>query len=330
MISTYPAEGDVAQATWIDLLDATASERDEVERVRQVRIPTRASLEEIEATSRAFSEKGALYLSTSLPTRDAGGVSTEHVHEGSGVTSVGFVLTKELLLTVRFAPMPSFDLIADKARKEAHENAAPWDILLCILEKTVDLTADRLEAIAAGLADVSHASFRADQLDARGVARRRRSPAVVSRALRRGLRRLGTTGDLLWEVRDSLVGMTRIAHRLAEPHSAPLMGEGQPRLEPIVVDLKSLADTREQLSSKVQFLLDATLGFINIEQNDIVQTLTVASVAGIPPVLVAGIYGMNFQHMPELSWRFGYPMALALLVVSGIVPVVWFKARGWM
>jgi magnesium transporter len=108
------------------------------------------------------------------------------------------------------------------------------------------------------------------------------------------------------------------------------MGTGQPRVEPIMLDLKSLSDSREQLSGKVQFLLDATLGFINIEQNDIVQTLTVASVAGIPPVLVAGIYGMNFQHMPELSWHLGYPLALALIVISGIVPVYWFKARGWM
>ncbi len=296
-------------------------------------MPSRASIEEIEATSRAYAEKGALYLSTSLPTRNHGSdpVDTEEMHDGSGVTYVGFALSDELLLTVRFAHMPAFDLIAQHARDEADDKAAPWDILLRIVEKIVDLTADRLETIAAGLSEISHETFRADRAGDSGSTRRqRRSPAVVSKKLRGALRRLGTIGDLLWEARDSLTGMMRIAHRLADEHSASLMGTGQPRVEPIMLDLKSLSDSREQLSGKVQFLLDATLGFINIEQNDIVQTLTVASVAGIPPVLVAGVYGMNFQHMPELSWRLGYPLALGMIVVTAIIPVLWFKARGWM
>ncbi len=252
--------------------------------------------------------------------------------DGSGVTYVGFVLSDKLLLTVRFADMPAFDHIATSCRKEADDRAAPWDILLRIVEKIVDLTADRLEAIGAGLSEISHETFKADRAGDSGGSSgsRRRSPAVVSKKLRGALRRLGTIGDLLWEVRDSLTGMQRIAHRLADEHATALMGTGQPRIEPIMLDVKSLGDSREQLSGKVQFLLDATLGFINIEQNDIVQTLTVASVAGIPPVLVAGIYGMNFQHMPELSWRLGYPMALGMIVVTGIIPVLWFKARGWM
>ena len=95
-------------------------------------------------------------------------------------------------------------------------------------------------------------------------------------------------------------------------------------------DIASLTEYESRISGNVQFVLDATLGFINIEQNDIVKTLTVASVVGIPPVLVAGIYGMNFRVMPELSWSLGYPMALVFIVVSAIIPLVWFKKRGWM
>ncbi len=95
-------------------------------------------------------------------------------------------------------------------------------------------------------------------------------------------------------------------------------------------DIASLTDYEGHLSGKVQFLLDATLGFINIEQNEIVKTLTIASVVGIPPVLIAGIYGMNFRVMPELTWRFGYPMALIVIVLSGLAPLWWFKRRGWM
>jgi magnesium transporter len=214
-------------------------------------VPSRASVEEIEATSRAYAEKGALYLSTSLPTRShgSGPVDTESMPDGSGVTYVGFVLSEELLLTVRFAHMPAFDHIATRCRDEADDKAAPWDILLRIVEKIVDLTADRLEAIGAGLSEISHETFRAERAGDSGSSRRqRRSPAIVSKKLRGALRRLGTIGDMLWEVRDSLTGMLRIAHRLADEHSASLMGTGQPRVEPVMLDLKSLGDSREQLS----------------------------------------------------------------------------------
>ena len=101
-------------------------------------------------------------------------------------------------------------------------------------------------------------------------------------------------------------------------------------MKAIRADVTSLTDYQGHLAGKVQFLLDATLGFINIEQNEIVKTLTIASVVGIPPVLVAGIYGMNFRVMPELHWTLGYPFGLALIVLSGLVPLWWFKRRGWM
>jgi magnesium transporter len=102
------------------------------------------------------------------------------------------------------------------------------------------------------------------------------------------------------------------------------------RMKSIRADVTSLTDYQSHLEGKVQFLLDATLGFISIEQNDIVKTLTIASVVGVPPVLIAGIYGMNFRVMPELHWTLGYPFAIALIVLSGLVPLWWFKRRGWM
>jgi magnesium transporter len=101
------------------------------------------------------------------------------------------------------------------------------------------------------------------------------------------------------------------------------------RLNAISKDVSSLTDYETHLSDKVQFLLDATLGYISIEQNDLFKVLTIASVVGIPPVLVAGIYGMNFHNMPELSWAWGYPYGLILIVISGLLPLLWFKWRGW-
>ena len=131
-------------------------------------------------------------------------------------------------------------------------------------------------------------------------------------------------------MRDELLGLGRVGAYLEESGIAGAPPVNATRLKGIRADIASLTDYEAHLSGKLQFLLDATLGFINIEQNEIVKTLTIASVVGIPPVLVAGIYGMNFRVMPELRWALGYPMALALIVVSGLVPLWWFKRRGWM
>ena len=101
------------------------------------------------------------------------------------------------------------------------------------------------------------------------------------------------------------------------------------RLSTAQQDIVSLVDFEAHLSGKTQFLLDAILGFINTEQNEIFRVLTIASVVGIPPTLVAGMYGMNFHDMPELGWRWGYPYGLALIALSTLLPILWFKRRGW-
>jgi magnesium transporter len=137
-------------------------------------------------------------------------------------------------------------------------------------------------------------------------------------------------GDWLSQIRDTLLGLGRIAAFVCETGDHVLHHEDVPRIKAVRADILSLNDYQLHLSGKVQFLLDATLGFINIEQNDIVKTLTIVSVVGVPPVLIAGIYGMNFHYMPELAWHYGYPLSLVLMVVTGLAPLVWFKWRGWM
>jgi magnesium transporter len=136
--------------------------------------------------------------------------------------------------------------------------------------------------------------------------------------------------DGISHLRDSLLGIGRITVFVYEAGGGAQLTLSATRLNAIRGDLVSLNDYQAHLSGKVQFLLDATLGFISIQQNDIVKTLTIVSVVGVPPVLIAGIYGMNFKVMPELAWPLGYPFALALIVVSTLVPLVWLKWRGWM
>jgi magnesium transporter len=176
-----------------------------------------------------------------------------------------------------------------------------------------------LEHASAELDAVSRHSFHAD-----GVRKKQ------SNALRQALRKLGQMGDWSSQIRDTLLGLGRMAAFVSETGEAMLDKHQTPRLKAVRADIASLNDYQLHLSGKVQFLLDATLGFINIEQNDIVKTLTIVSVVGVPPVLIAGIYGMNFRVMPELGWHYGYPFALALMVVTGLLPLLWFKWRGWM
>jgi magnesium transporter len=299
---------DLANAPWIDLCEPTEGELASVRAATGLRIPDQSQISEIELSSRLAFESGAYYVSTPLvaPREDGQLV----------LSPVGFVLSARVLLTVRFGPLPSFDA-AHQAFAAQHARTAE-EAFLRILEIVVDRSADKLERGGAACDELSRGAFRDDG---------RTRP---SDDLRATLSRVGMVADHTSRVRDALLGLGRIAAYVMESgiEGAPRVNSA--RIKAIRADVASLTDYEAHLSAKMQFLLDATLGFINIEQNEIVKTLTIASVVGIPPVLVAGVYGMNFRVMPELTWTFGYPLAVALIVVSAIIPLLWFKRRRWM
>src|SRR5712691_8719990 len=143
------------------------------------------------------------------------------------------------------------------------------------------------------------------------------------------LRRVGASGDLASKIRDGLLGLARMVPYVESLGAAWLPEAVKPRFETMRHDIASLSDYDAHLVNKVQLLLDATLGLINVEQNDIIKVLTIVSVVGVPPTLVASMYGMNFKYMPELSWDWGYPYGLALIAISAVAPLLWFKWRGW-
>lgn len=308
MILTHPP-GEASAAVWIDLLQPTADEIARVQRVTGLRVPNELQISEIESSSRLGFEAGTFYLSAPLVAPSADGHLTP--------TPVGFVLSSRVLLTIRFAPLPSLDAAHEDVAARPPENAQ--EALLRIFELFVDRAADDLERAGAASDRLSRAAFR------RGAA-----PPKAAVKLGAALQQIGEAADGISHVRDELLALGRIAAYLEESRMSGVPPVNATRLKAIRADIASLTDYEAHLAGKVQFLLDATLGFINIEQNEIVKTLTIASVVGIPPVLVAGVYGMNFRVMPELHWAFGYPMALALIVVTGILPLWWFKRRGWM
>ena len=306
--------GDAAamrDAVWIDLLNPSPSETAFVERMTGLRLPSFADLSEIETSSRLRAQNGVLYLSAPL------------VHRANAddprTTPVGFVLGPELLVTVRFEELTAFNTFGQTVPGNASEAFAG------LIEAIVDRLADVLERIAAELDTLSHRLFRAEQIEGS----KHRRPARSAADLRIILRRIGASGDLASKIRDGLLGIGRMVPYVESLGAAWLPEGVKPRLETVRHDLHSLSDYDVHLVNKVQLLLDATLGLINVEQNNIIKVLTIVSVVGVPPTLVASMYGMNFKDMPELSWAWGYPYALALIALSAVGPLLWFRWRGW-
>jgi magnesium transporter len=318
MLTAHPAFNDTAgqaarKASWLDLLDPTPDERSVVESDYGLRLPSREDLSEVESSSRLAEDNGVLFMS--VPIASHGRAWDE------APSPIGFVLSKDVLVTIRYAPSRSFDGAA--ARFARCETGSSTEAFAILVEEMVDVTADRLEDIAAGLDAVSRSVFRRPRV--------RRDHQVRSNdALRNMLIDVGNAGERLSQMRSRILGLQRIIPFAAEPARDWIPDGVRRRLHVAQTDLVSLADYQIHLSDKVQFLLDAVLGFVTTKQNDIFTVLTIVSVVGIPPTLVAGIYGMNFKNMPELDWAWGYQFGLAMIVLSTILPILWFKWRGWL
>ena len=314
-----PDKHGLDDAVWLDLLKPNAAERAAAEAATRMEVPATADLAEIESSSRLSTENGVLYLSTPMTYRGLDGMSLS--------APLGFVLSREHLMTVRFADLPVFDQFADRFNRESGRDAAkaPCSVsaFVGLLEAIVDRLADVLEHVGADLDILSRRVFRPDR-------RGKQNAARMDLHLRAILRAVGTAGERLSNIRDSLLGVNRIVLYANEVAAGWIPKDLRPRFKTLRQDIASLSDYDGQLTNKVQFLLDATLGFINIEQSNGIKVLTVVSVVGVPPTLMASIYGMNFKHMPELDWSYGYVYGLCVIVLSGVIPLLWFRRQGWI
>ena len=318
MLVTFPeraTQAETAEALrthrWVDLIDPTAEEIERVEAAFGVELPSRESLVETEASSRLRADEGTLYLSAPLI------AGTEE--DQWRLAPTGFVLTGDWLITIRFAPLPAFEIVHQRI---AEDDCAAPQILTFILEELVDRAADYLERAAELLTETSSRIFVDES--------KKPKLGVETRRLRQAMVQLGRIADRMTRVRHSFATLGRIAIFVADRCEPRLDAALRDRLQAVRGDINSLDEFETSLTDRVQFMLDAAAGFISIAQNDVVKVLTVVSVAGVPPVLIVGIYGMNFHYMPELAWPWGYPFALALVVISTILPVIWFKWRDWL
>ena len=299
-------------AAWLDLISPTPEEEQFVERALGVSIPTRDEMVEIEPSSRLYIDGNATVLTANLLTG---------IHRNEPMSSVvSFVLTPTALITIRYAEPKVFEIFTAHAARAALVDADPVTTLINLLDAVVDRLADSLEGIGAEMDNISRSTFRRI-----GGNQQRMTTAALTVLLDR----IARSQDIVSKARDSAVSLARLfsflSFALGKEDS-----KAQSHLKSLTRDVTSLTDHATYLGGNITFLLDAALGLISIEQNATIKIFSVAAVIFMPPTLVASIYGMNFKHMPELDFHYGYPMALGAMVLSAVLPYLFFRARGWL
>jgi magnesium transporter len=317
-----------AGAAWIDVVEPSLEEERVLEAALGIDIPTREEMQAIELSSRLYEENGMLFMT---------GIVLTHADTSRPSSSaVTFIITSDKLVTLRYADPAPFR--AFRTRREANltKYQTGQQFLGGLVDAIVERVADILEGAGVNLDTVSAKVFEPDNVNGlsttpvNGMSRSRARKAR-QRDFIEILRHIGAVSDLLSRVRESLVSFSRLVAFFREVCTERGgTRESLAHLKTITGDLSSLSDHATFLSSKVSFLLDATLGMINNEQNAIIKILSFAAVVFLPPTLVAGIYGMNFQRLPELHWVYGYPFALAMMVLSAVLPYLFCKHKGWL
>jgi len=299
---------------WIDLEEPTKEEEKLAETFVGHEIPTRDDLAEIEPSSRLYEQNGALYLTLSTLTG---------VQEGQPRSEpIGFVLANDKLVTVRYdSPKPVAAVIAH-AEREPDLVKSGLKALIVLVDAIVDRLADELETAGSEMEDISSCIFAKESNE-------RRIPASQLTAM---LTRIGRAQSLLARIRETTVSTIRFLSFL---NGSALLhqDECEPyrnHIASLQTDASALLDHAGYLGDNLTFLLDAALGLISVEQNAAMKLFSWAALVFLPPTLIAGIFGMNFHHMPELNYVWGYPASLALMLASAILPIAYLRWKRWI
>lgn len=323
MLTIYEFDGKVLKAhdrnapltgdcVWIDVLQPTSEEDRFIEEVLAVDIPSRAEMREIEPSNRFYKEKGAYFMTTTI---------VYNIEANAPLTStITFILAGDRLVTVRYAEPKAFPLYLQRVDKgDAPCTTGPF-ILVGLIEALIHRKADLIERIQDEVDRLAQAVF---GLRGGQQTRHRRLDVL--------LKGTGKAGDITARAEESATSLNRLLHFFVQ---ATHERGDDPRVRQLIKaanrDINSLLDHTRFLSGRISFLLDATLGAISNEQNQVIKLFSVMAVILLPPTLIASVYGMNFRHMPELDWYLGYPLALGLMVVAAVIPYVYFRRKGWL
>jgi len=299
-------------AVWIDLFSPTVAEDKAVERLAGIAIPTREDMQEIEISSRLYIENAARYMTATL--------MCQADTDTPKTTAVTFILAGHRLVTVRYDQPKPFALVENKLARSCSPSIAGEQIMVELLDAVIDRCADILERVGAEVDQVSHEIFEPES-ERHGSAKRYSQILIA----------IGRKGDLTSKVRESLVSIGRlVAFMSAAVEGVKWSKDMREQLKTMQRDVASLSDHASYLSGKITFVLDAMLGVVNLEQNNIIKLFSVMAVVLMPPTLIASIYGMNFKDMPELEWHLGYPLAVVAMIAAAIVPYYIFKIKKWL
>ncbi len=294
-----------ADAVWVDLEEPTRAEELAVELALKVNLPTREDMRALEPSSRLYRENSATFMTATLLSQ-----SRQEWPEEAPVT---FVLIDGVLVTIRYASFRAFTVFMGRV-EEPPAYSLGGKCFVDLLDAVVERVASILEDTAQTVETASVETFNSD----------------ASANFKALLSNLAHAQSMTAKARTSLTSLARALSFAALAPEVENDGECKRHVHALQRDVQSLTEHASFLSGNVSFLLDAALGLINIQQNGIIKFFSVVAVVFLPPTLCASIWGMNFQHMPELAWPFGYPMAVAIMIASGLLPYWWFRRKGML
>jgi len=295
-------EDAVSHTGWIDAQDTSDEERERLEVLLHTELPESDDVEEIESSARYFTDASGIHVHSLFITQSEGRVDT---------STVAFILQPGRLITVRESELADFRLLRMRARRGQVDAHSAQALLLTIFEQKVENLADAIEDLHHELEKVSHTVLEDSEAE-----------------LENAIDHLAEVEDNNGKIRLCLMDTQRsISFLQRQLRDQTVVQEMVPE---ILRDIDSLMSHTTFLFDKINFLMNTTQGFINIEQNKIIKIFSIAAVVFLPPTLVASMYGMNFKVMPELEWAFGYPWAIGLMILAGIAPYWYFKRKGWL
>ncbi|UHQ56712.1 magnesium/cobalt transporter CorA [Microbulbifer sp. YPW16] len=300
--ATPPEPKQLAEAVWIDIQEPEEQERELLEELLRTELPESEDVEEIEASARYFIDAAGVHIHSLFLTQSEGRHDT---------STVAFILQPDRLITVRDTELADFRLLRMRARRGGVEARSAQELVVEVFEQKAENLADALEDIHLKLGEVSYMVLEDES-------------AELEDAIDQLAKVEDSNGKVLLCLMDTRRSITFLQRHIQ------IDGDQQERFRDVIRDIDTLSAHTSFLFDKINFLMDSTQGFINIEQNQIIKIFSIAAVVFLPPTMVASIYGMNFEFMPEMDWELGYPFALGLMVLAGVAPYLYFKIKGWL
>ncbi|MCD8140685.1 MAG: hypothetical protein LUE17_13065 [Planctomycetaceae bacterium] len=300
------------EAVWVDILSPTDRELDQLDALMGFEVPNRHDMAEIELSSRLYREDdGTLVMVANLLPKEGADIATPR--------PAAFILRRDLLLTIRYAEFYSFDRVAHRLPPTSGKQT-PVALFCRLLEEAVADRADNIELSMRTMETLTSWLF----------AETATGGESETPELEAALRQIGTMGRAVSNIRESITSLQRVANFASTYMPAEWLGEQRIVLNSVKTDLIALTDEAAFFMNKLQFNLDATLGMINVDESKIIRFLSVVTLLLSPPTLIAGIYGMNFDIMPELHWPFGYLFSIGLMLTTATTSIWYLRRKRWL